>query len=103
LLVECAVQDILVSRSFRDLCNRNDVVTGLPQRPDDRPSATLVGHEVHALGFIWSWRVGEQYNFLVGYTCGAVGHGCSDILCCEVRIILQQISLACALGEFAQD
>jgi hypothetical protein len=39
----------------------------------------------------------------VRYTCRSISHCGADVLCCEVWIILQEFTLAGALGEFAQD
>jgi hypothetical protein len=103
LVIQSALQNLLVRRAFRDFDNRNHIMACFAQRPDDRPGAAFVGQKVHASGFARNRHVGQQHYFLVSYAGRAIGHRRQDILCCEVRIVFQQFTLARALSELAQN
>src|SRR6266436_1738071 len=58
LLIQSALQNLLVGRASRDFGNRNHIMARLAQRSDNRPGAAFVSQEVHTSGFARIRRVG---------------------------------------------
>lgn len=96
-------EDLFVGGTGSNLCNREHIMTSLTERLYDRSGATLVREKVHTSRFRWSRCIGEKNNFFMRYGGGTVSHGGTDILGCEVGVVLKKLGLGGTLSKFAQD
>jgi hypothetical protein len=95
-------QNLFISDSWRDLSDRQNVVTLRPKRADYWEVAALVGEESHCSGFCVGGS-GEQNNFFVRDRLGRVGYRGPDIFARKARVCVEQIVLGSTFCELPKD